>query len=460
MCLPPVVLPLKVNNKTTLSNTTTQKTSTTTTTKTTAPRENQAAPNKARKHTNENPPRENRPPLVQFPVSDAAEGLFDTLPPSAAPIPTATRALLKGIQDPVQQQAFPTEETWEDFADAVTELAAEAVGPQSSAFQHGHAATPSVAGPVPVGNLTGADFIRWTATAAPTTLPLISGLGLKPATRQEHRRLLNHLRTWMLGFEREPLAIAVVKAVLRRRTSQKWRWSSTLKTMAAAQGACTLMPMYHTGAPTFHLGHCVVWKQSMRAIARKAREELPNQPLAVTWKQVSTALRSAKCLVTFSAILLAWATAARVGCVTQLNTKEVVLDPAGTMSVTFSKGKGASMRCQTYTVHTKIDTEFLPRFQRWLTERAQFPHLFPGGTDWGIKVREHLRTINPLLEQRSLRRGSLQALAEAPGMTDAILLLFSGHASVLTLRRYLNYGRKAAHTKKEMQQAMGTSLQC
>jgi hypothetical protein len=62
----------------------------------------------------------------------------------------------------------------------------------------------------------------------------------------------------------------------------------------------------------------------------------------------------------------------------------------------------------------------------------------------GVEVRKLLREINPDLEQRSLRRGALQAMGEN---AEADLLTFSGNASVEMLRRYLSWGRRKAALK-------------
>ena len=50
-----------------------------------------------------------------------------------------------------------------------------------------------------------------------------------------------------------------------------------------------------------------------------------------------------------------------------------------------------------------------------------------------------LRRVSHDLENRSIRRGALQALANA-GTPEDVLLLFSGHTNVVTLRRYLGWG--------------------
>jgi integrase len=57
-------------------------------------------------------------------------------------------------------------------------------------------------------------------------------------------------------------------------------------------------------------------------------------------------------------------------------------------------------------------------------------------------MRQALRISNPTIGTRAIRRGSLQAMAEA-GVEHETLMTFSGHTSVNTLLRYLNWGRKS-----------------
>ncbi len=384
-----------------------------------------------------NQPRE--PPRAPQPQDtfDVAEGLFAE---HAVQLPLEHDEPAQAQPQQLQETSAP-EETFEDFADLVVQLADPV-----PAFRCGNVDPHNVAA------LRGTDILLMLQRPRPTTIPTIAAAGLASRTAQEHRRLLANIVKWMPDEVKElPLPTALVETLMRRRRSQKWRWSSTLKTLASLQGALKLLPMYHADSPSLLLGQCPVWRQMMRAVGHMCRAELPHQPLAAVWQQVEQALRTCTCLITFAAILLSWQTTARVGCTLQLAPREVKVHADRTLTVTFTKGKGVALRKQAYSVHTPaIPAEFMPRLQRFLDERASAQGLFPNPQSWGAKVRTHLRTIDPRLEQRSLRRGSLQALSKAPGMTDKLLLLFSGHSSELTLRRYLNWGAMATHTRKEM----------
>jgi len=310
--------------------------------------------------------------------------------------------------------------------------------------------------PPPVAALKGADLIAYLrAPAAAGQIPALSMQGLVKSTHQEHRRMAQQLLEMPEDLRKAPLSTSVAEFLLRRRKSKNWKWATTVKYMATAQGLCSLLPLY-VMSPAINLAACPVWRQALKAAARHCRRELPKQPKAATLHQVERTLRNEACLPTFAAILISWMTAARTGCVLQLQRSCVQLHDDRTLSVTFLRGKGALSRATAYTVHTpRVAQQFLPRLQKWLAERHSW--LFPTTTN-SKTIKEALRREDPALECRSLRRGALQALAQQPGISDETLMLFSGHGSVKTLRRYLNWGVKAAHTRTAMVNAAGSAL--
>lgn len=333
-----------------------------------------------------------------------------------------------------------------DLHDTVTQLSQQQPLPD---FRCGGVETPHVAA------LSGSYLIEL-LKRPPPVIPNIALMSFVKTTHQEHRRMLKLLLTMPEPLQRRPLAEAVLEFIMRRRRSRGWRWSTTIKYLACAQGALSSLPLYRACRTPILLSKDTVWTHGIRATARKARAELPQQPTAATWKEVEKCLRTERSLPTFVAVLLAWFTAARVGCILQLTKADVTMHNDFTMSVRFTRGKSALLRASAYTVHTApIPHEFQDRLQRWMAERHTW--LFPRETT-GTQVKLALRRVNSTLEQRSLRRGSLQALSRAPGMTDENLLLFSGHSNVRTLRRYLNWGVVADHTRRSMVAAAGASL--
>ncbi len=56
----------------------------------------------------------------------------------------------------------------------------------------------------------------------------------------------------------------------------------------------------------------------------------------------------------------------------------------------------------------------------------------------GVDLRQLIRQIDPKFEQKSLRRGALQAMSKA-GTAEVEPLEFSGHTNTKSLRRYLQW---------------------
>lgn len=79
----------------------------------------------------------------------------------------------------------------------------------------------------------------------------------------------------------------------------------------------------------------------------------------------------------------------------------------------------------------------------------------------GEQVRDRLRAVNPQLEQRSLRRGRIQALAVGRNrMSDEELLKLSRHTTVEMLRRYLNMGLLSANNEVDARRITLAENQC
>jgi hypothetical protein len=151
------------------------------------------------------------------------------------------------------------------------------------------------------------------------------------------------------------------------------------------------------------------------------------------------------------AILLAWVSAARCGCILQLRRQDVTFTPDGRLSLLFRRGKGALVRGP-YTVHTCVPPSALADFQLLLVDLPPSQKIFPAttkGSDLKEALREAQTPNEPLLEQRSIRRGSLMALA-GTGISEKELLHFSGHTNGTTLRRYLDWGRASKHLGETM----------
>ena len=147
-------------------------------------------------------------------------------------------------------------------------------------------------------------------------------------------------------------------------------------------------------------------------------------------------------------LLLGWYHAARAANAADLKIEEMKIAPATDLhpgdrgyqwSVTWMRAK-TSAKVGPYTTHSWISTEI---FQMLTTamEGRQSGHIVPKGEIPAVlkQVRE---SLPPGYDLRSMRRGSLTALAKAGVPLDTVMT-FSGHTTVKSLLRYLRRGMHA-----------------
>ena len=199
-----------------------------------------------------------------------------------------------------------------------------------------------------------------------------------------------------------------------------------------------------------------VWSNSLKASAQLAKEEKPQRPEAATTAQIRAAVHHELTdLETQATIILCWATAGRPGCVAQLACDDLQLHPQDRrITVTFHRGKTVGTRGGPYSVHSSS----IPQAEwdilcRWIQTRRALgaKSRFSSGRK-SNGVLPALRRVSAQLEQRSMRRGSLQAMAIA-GATNETLREFSGHTNDVTLLRYLNWGTIGLVKSKAMAEA-------
>ncbi len=185
------------------------------------------------------------------------------------------------------------------------------------------------------------------------------------------------------------------------------------RSMASLQGALRLLPAYRNRSKGVKLPESMVWSLAMRAANGRAKAEIPNQAQACTYEQVRRAVQQTASLPVRVAMILTWSVCGRVGDILKLHRTDIIIPargPATTgaqpIAVTFRRGKTCHTRGP-YTVHTTICEEHLRLVQKWLGERRAW--VFPREVKTGC-VTTALRAVDPSLECRSMRRGSLQTL--------------------------------------------------
>jgi integrase len=250
-------------------------------------------------------------------------------------------------------------------------------------------------------------------------------------------------------FRNLPLPTALARLLEARRTERRWTWATMLKNLASMQGALTLLPLYHAVPHGLLLKQNPIWQQTIQAAARKAREEIPRTPFAMSPDLFRRTLSAERNPQRGLVLAIMWYTSARVGCVLQLHQEDIALRPDRTMSVTFHRGKGVLTRGP-YTVHTTTLPE--PMFQLL---RQALVNAIPRRPLFNLRPADLLATfriVDRTMEARSIRRGSLQTMATA-GVPTADLMRYSGHTSERTLLRYLNWGAKASEMQGRMANA-------
>ena len=304
--------------------------------------------------------------------------------------------------------------------------------------------------PAHVANLKGRDVVGLRVTDAGT--PHLARLGVAKSTAQAHRRALRQLSALPEDLRDLPVGKALVEWFSRVRGERRWQWTTTVTRMASTHGALRLLPLYTAAPHTILLKQDPTWVMAMRAAGQKARQQQPNQPKAATLEQVRRAVELCPQVAVQNALRLSWLTAGRGGDILLLRPHNVTVQGEA-LAVNFVRGKTAKVRGP-YTVHTTLPP---PEFLEFLAAAvgAGQHWLFPQVK--GAHLKDALRVVDPALEQRSLRRGAIQALA-ASGLKDEELLHYSGHSSVQMLRRYLNYGLRSGEGARRAVRAAALHL--
>lgn len=323
---------------------------------------------------------------------------------------------------------------------AAGDLLAEEIPEES--FQHRHPSAPRVA------DLKGSFLTK--LRLSPHDSRMLPHQALAKTTVKAHLRTLRQLMKLPQEFHDLPLGTALTNYVNTQRQQKHHRWSTTMTKMATIQGALRLLPIY-ADQPPIMMKECTVWTQSMKAVSKQTKQELPEQANPASWDLVKKAVELEPHKSTKMAVMLTWLTCGRAGDVLQLEPDCIEVQETGLM-VHFRRAKTVKSRGP-YPIFTPLPPqEFRKEFyefvelalstkRKWLFEKVQGNH-----------VKLALRRAHPKLEQRSLRRGSIQTLA-ATGLSDEELLKYSGHTNVQMLRRYLNFGKLSGEGRRLQQQA-------
>lgn len=354
-----------------------------------------------------------------------------------AQVPEAPR------QAPARTHAPPT------VASSDTGAAAALARPEPpEAFRGGHLRMPTVAA------LKGHALVQLELLPN-DAMPKAALGGLSAKQRAEHRRVWRRLIGMPPELQKLQLPVAALTTMETWREAAQWCPTTWTRMLGSAMGALARASLYTSSQYDLPVAQTAPFKDALRA-AKKAEHAFTSRPpKPCTEAQVARAVTLAADPAVKEQLVVAWLTAGRVGCVLQLQREDVTLDAEGRMSVQFRRGKGVTMGAP-YTVHTACPPQWQEAVKA-LLKRVQKGFLWPcdsreARVALGKGVAAALKRVDPQLEQRSLRRGALQAMAEK-GVDESVLMSFSGHRRVDTLHRYLDWGRKAGGRARKAQEA-------
>ena len=294
------------------------------------------------------------------------------------------------------------------------------------------------------------DLRRALGAATPTIHP-VARKALTDATRNEHARVLGMLARAPNNYDAWPLGRALLEVLSRERISRRWKWTTAQKKAATTQGTLRMLPLYREAA-AIDLTKDAEWASGLKYFGMRAKEEVPRAVRPMNHTHARDAVRLAETAKVKVAIALSWLVAGRVGDILELRAEDVSYDPNTKMvSLTYRRGKTVSRRGP-YSVHSEVTEEWAQLFATFFGKSAPRPFA-------GVKVADvtkALRRVDPALEARSIRRGAIQTMAVS-GVPDEVLIMFSGHATIGMLHRYLQWG-SVGSVKKNLMAAAAREL--
>jgi len=273
---------------------------------------------------------------------------------------------------------------------------------------------------------------------------------IRQAVKDYARCLRNLCQDDTLPCRSWPLIPALLEVCNRRRRARQWRWSTMLRNMCLLQGALQKLPLTH-GVPAVKLSESAEWAAALTFAASQARSERPKFAKICTYANVISAIRMESSRAVRLLLGMSWLLCGRTGDVRQLLPNDVKTMKMGDanggvqITVTFYRGKTIKKRGP-YSLHTRAPQELVDLLGLNEPTQSWVPLLGKASVK---DVLGSLRRVDSGLENRSVRRGALQALATA-GVDEPTLLLFSGHAALSMLRRYLGWGSIGEHKVKLM----------
>ena len=316
-------------------------------------------------------------------------------------------------------------------------------GPVLTTFGAPDRATPIGLRPLTVGEFMTARIRHLDEARA--SCPSMVWTAMVTETRRSHIKELLELQAFVSDLPpNHPLDMAIALYAEAARQKRGLAWSSVSRILQSLVGAFAVFPNYATGEhgefPPVFVGQWPGVRDSMKTAKRLTNTHGTREPAAATAAQVGqamTALDAADCVF----LQMCWLTSQRPGDVVHVRTSHVAMHGEKAV-IRFVEGKNHAAT-EPYSIHCVVPKRWRRQWLELLGRGKRYLFDVPtksARTSLLRRVRTALRGTRDggSLELRSLRRGSLQTLAEH-GASVAELLKFSRHQDAKTLRRYLNF---------------------
>jgi integrase len=219
-----------------------------------------------------------------------------------------------------------------------------------------------------------------------------------------------------------------------------WLPQTFFRELANLDGAFSTLGKYATNVDFgLRLSDSTAWKTAKSAWQRLAIAHQPTHQTAATAADIQAAVNATNDEEIATFLRLLWLSCARKGDVAKLRTEDVTLQPSGRLEFFVQEGKGVLARRGKYHVISHCPPAWRLPLQRFLDSRPKNSRLLRSELGRNNEVLQALRCGNPSLSCRSVRRGALQCIARDAQVSEETLMRMSGHRSVATLHRYLDW---------------------
>eukprot|EP00760_Papus_ankaliazontas_P026215 PhM_4_TR3017/c2_g6_i3/m.89407 len=219
--------------------------------------------------------------------------------------------------------------------------------------------------------------------------------------------------------------------------------------MGNAAGAFKRLPQYtRDSLQPISLASDQQWRDASRTVRHFASREAKTDQAAVSREDFTATVQRLDAHPALQAFMvLMWACAARPGDVLKIRRANVKLHESEggntIISVLFEEGK-VLKTIDPYTIHSVIPDRWAATLRAQLNaESTRFLFHLSDARQRSLflkQAREELRRTNGRYDLRAVRRGAAQTLA-ADGVPLSTVMLFTRHATVGMLRRYLGFGQ-------------------